>query len=90
MGGDGTILWDFLAGLLLLVSLFFCVISYIAYRRSGVRISGATLSYHLKRMVKRGVVKEEVCGREKRHTVENPEEVVTLLVTYRRSSLTPS
>jgi len=31
------ILSDFLAGLLLLSSLFFSVLSYLAYRRSGVR-----------------------------------------------------
>ncbi|HDD60357.1 transcriptional regulator [Thermoplasmatales archaeon ex4484_36] len=54
---------------------------------SGVRISGATLSYHLKRMVSRGIVKEEVRGREKHYTIADPDEIAALLVTYRRSFL---
>lgn len=53
----------------------------------GVKVSGATLTYHLKRMVSRGVVVEESAGREKHYTLADPDEVINLLITYRRSFL---
>ncbi len=48
-------------------------------------VSGATISYHLGRMVEKGILGMEIRGREHIYTVENPEMVADILITYRRS-----
>lgn len=50
-------------------------------------ISGGTLSYHVKKLVSRGVVKVEKVGRESRLTVIDPDKVADLLIVYRRTFL---
>ncbi len=50
-------------------------------------VTGATLSYHLKRMVAAGIVASRKEGRETRFEVLDPEKVADLLITYRRSFL---
>lgn len=50
-------------------------------------ISGGTLSYHIKKLVARGVVRLEKVGRESRMTVVDPDKVADLLIVYRRSFL---
>ncbi len=51
----------------------------------NLTISGATLSYHLKKMTAAGIVERNRVGRESRYTVKNPEMVADALITYRRS-----
>jgi len=48
-------------------------------------VSGGTLSYHIKRLVSKGVVSVEKVGRESRLTVVDPDKVSDLLIVYRRS-----
>jgi DNA-binding transcriptional ArsR family regulator len=48
-------------------------------------ISAGTLSYHIKKLVGRGLIKVEKVGRESRMTVLEPEIVSDLLIVYRRS-----
>jgi predicted transcriptional regulator len=50
-------------------------------------ISGGTLSYHIKKLVSKGVVKLEKVGRESRLTVIDPDKVADLLIVYRRTFL---
>jgi predicted transcriptional regulator len=50
-----------------------------------VRLSGPTLSFHLRKLRDAGIVHEEPDGRTKRLTVVDPERVANLLVTYRAS-----
>lgn len=50
-------------------------------------ISGGTLSYHLKKMVSKNIIKIEKMGRESRLTVIDPEKVADLLIVYRRTFL---
>ena len=50
-------------------------------------ISGGTLSYHVKKLVNRGVISLEKSGRESRLTVIDPDKVVDLLIVYRRTFL---
>jgi predicted transcriptional regulator len=50
-------------------------------------ISGGTLSYHIKKLVNRGVVRVEKSGRESRLSVIDPDKVVDLLIVYRRTFL---
>lgn len=50
-------------------------------------ISGGTLSYHVKKLVSRGVVKLDKVGRESRLTVIDPDKVADLLIIYRRTFL---
>ncbi|MHB8634253.1 MAG: winged helix-turn-helix transcriptional regulator [Thermoplasmatota archaeon] len=50
-------------------------------------LSGPTLSFHLAKMRRSGLVREEPDGRSKKLFLEDPERVATLLVTYRRSFL---
>lgn len=50
-------------------------------------ISGGTLSYHVKKLVSRGVVKLDKVGRESRLTVVDPDKVADLLIVYRRTFL---
>lgn len=50
-------------------------------------ISGGTLSYHIKKLVSRGVLKLEKVGRESRLTVIDPDKVADLLIIYRRTFL---
>jgi predicted transcriptional regulator len=53
----------------------------------SIDVTGATLSYHVKRMVTAGVVKAEKSGRETMLGVNEPEKVADLLITHRRSFL---
>lgn len=50
-------------------------------------ISGGTLSYHVKKLVTKGVVKLDRVGRESRLTVIDPDKVADLLIVYRRTFL---
>jgi len=50
-------------------------------------ISGGTLSYHVKKLVSKGVVKAERRGRESHLTVLDPDKVADLLIVYRRTFL---
>jgi DNA-binding transcriptional ArsR family regulator len=50
-------------------------------------ISGGTLSYHIKKLVSRGLIRIEKAGRESRMTVIDPDKVSDLLIVYRRSFL---
>src|SRR4030042_1823136 len=50
-------------------------------------ISGGTLSYHIKKLVSRGLIRVEKAGRESRMTVIDPDKVADLLIVYRRSFL---
>lgn len=50
-------------------------------------ISGGTLSYHVKKLVSRGVVKLDKVGRESRLSVIDPDKVADLLIVYRRTFL---
>ena len=54
---------------------------------SNFTISGGTLSYHIKKLVARGVLKLEKVGRESRMTVIDPDKVADLLIIYRRTFL---
>ncbi len=48
-------------------------------------VSGATISYHLKRMLEKGILLVEGSGREHFYTVRDPDMVADVLITYRRS-----
>ncbi len=48
-------------------------------------ISAGTLSYHIKKLVARGLIKIEKVGRETHMTVLEPDAVSDLLIVYRRS-----
>ncbi|MBU0684441.1 MAG: helix-turn-helix domain-containing protein [Thermoplasmatota archaeon] len=50
-------------------------------------ISGGTLSYHIKKLVSRGLIRMDKAGRESRMTVIDPDKVSDLLIVYRRSFL---
>jgi len=50
-------------------------------------VSGGTLSYHIKKLVSRGLIRVEKAGRESRMTVIDPDKVSDLLIVYRRSFL---
>lgn len=50
-------------------------------------ISGGTLSYHIKKLVSRGLIRVDKAGRESRMTVIDPDKVSDLLIVYRRSFL---
>ena len=50
-------------------------------------ISGGTLSYHIKKLVSRGLIRVDKAGRESRMTVIEPDKVSDLLIVYRRSFL---
>lgn len=52
---------------------------------SNFDISGATLSYHLKRMQAEGLVKAEKKGREMEYELVDVDKVVSLLIQYKRS-----
>ncbi len=53
----------------------------------GFTISGGTLSYHVKKLVAKGLVRVERTGRESHLTVIEPDKISDLLVVYRRSFL---
>lgn len=55
--------------------------------RDVVGVSGPTLSFHLNKLRKAELVREEPDGRTKRLYVVDPERVANVLVTYRRSFL---
>lgn len=48
-------------------------------------ISGGTLSYHIKKLAAKGLIRVERAGRESRMTVIEPDKVSDLLIVYRRS-----
>lgn len=48
-------------------------------------ISGGTLSYHIKKLISKGVITVEKVGRESRLTVIDPDKVADLLIVYRRT-----
>ncbi len=48
-------------------------------------ISGGTLSYHIKKLISKGVISVEKVGRESRLTVIDPDKVADLLIVYRRT-----
>jgi len=50
-------------------------------------ISGGTLSYHIKKLVSKGLIEVNKAGRESRMTVIEPDKVSDLLIVYRRSFL---
>jgi DNA-binding transcriptional ArsR family regulator len=50
-------------------------------------ISAGTLSYHIKKLASKGLIKVERVGRESRMTVIEPDKVSDLLIVYRRSFL---
>ncbi|MBM4248912.1 MAG: transcriptional regulator [Euryarchaeota archaeon] len=50
-------------------------------------VTGATLSYHLKRLCGEGVLSVARDGRESTYEVVDPDKVADLLITYRRSFL---
>lgn len=52
---------------------------------SNFTISGGTLSYHVKKLTAKGVIKVEKKGRESRMTVIDPDQVADLLIVYRRT-----
>lgn len=55
--------------------------------RHVVGVSGPTLSFHLNKLRKADLVRDEPDGRSKRLYVVEPERVASVLVTYRRSFL---
>lgn len=50
-------------------------------------ISGGTLSYHLRKLVRHGLLRNERVGRESRFWVIDPDSVADLLIVYRRTFL---
>lgn len=55
--------------------------------RDTLRMTGPTLTFHLNKLRKAEIVREEPDGRTKRLYVLDPERVANVLVTYRRSFL---
>ena len=55
--------------------------------RDQLGFTGPTLSFHLNKLRKAEIVREEPDGRTKRLYVVEPERVANVLVTYRRSFL---
>ena len=53
--------------------------------KAVVGLSGPTLSFHLAKLRRSGLVREEPDGRTKRLFLEDAERVASLLVTYRKS-----
>ena len=51
----------------------------------NLTVSGATLSYHLKKLTASGIVEKRKVGRESIYAVKNPGRVADALITYRRS-----
>ncbi|HIH01441.1 TPA: winged helix-turn-helix transcriptional regulator [Thermoplasmata archaeon] len=52
---------------------------------SNFTVSGGTLSYHIKKLTTKGVVRVEKKGRESHLTVVDPDKVADLLIVYRRT-----
>lgn len=55
--------------------------------REVLNVSAPTLSFHLNKLRKAGVLREEPAGRTKRLYLVDPERVANILVTYRASFL---
>lgn len=53
--------------------------------KSDLGIGGSTLSFHLKKMIRKEVVREEEDGGTKRFYVVDPESVSKTLITYKKS-----
>jgi predicted transcriptional regulator len=54
---------------------------------TAFRITHATLSYHLKRLERAGILSVEQKGRERIYSIEDPEGMEMLLVLYRTTLL---
>jgi predicted transcriptional regulator len=54
---------------------------------SSFNVSGATLSYHLKRMAEKGIVKQLRLGRESEFSLKDETKTMNLIIRYRRSFL---
>jgi predicted transcriptional regulator len=50
-------------------------------------VSGATISYHLKRMAQAEVVRQTKLGRETEYSIANEVKTINLIITYQRSFL---
>jgi len=50
-------------------------------------LSPSTISYHLARLVKKGILEKEIAGRESYFWVRKPEEVAFTIIKYRKSFL---
>lgn len=53
--------------------------------KEALQTSGATLSFHLKKLLEGGVVRDEKAGRTKHLFIDDDERVANVLVTYRKS-----
>ncbi len=52
---------------------------------NAFNVSGATISYHLKRMVEKNILSVRQSGRERIYEIKNPEAVMDVLIKYRKS-----
>ena len=52
-----------------------------------LNMSSSTISYHLNKLVKNGILNRENVGRENYYTVNNPKLVANTLIKYRKSFL---
>ncbi len=54
---------------------------------SKLNIRASTLSYHLSKLVKAGILAREIEGRENYYMVINPDRVAAIIIKYRKSFL---
>ncbi len=54
---------------------------------NAVGVSASTLSYHLGKLMKGGIIGKEVQGRETYYFVVDPESIAAIMIKYRRSFL---
>jgi predicted transcriptional regulator len=48
-----------------------------------IGVAKSTLSYHLKKLIKRAVIAEQSLGRDKTYTVANEKEIIDLLIRFK-------
>ncbi len=53
----------------------------------NLNVSSSTLSYHLNKLVKNGILERESVGRENYYTVKNPKLVANTIIKYKKSFL---
>lgn len=53
--------------------------------KNELKVSGSTLSFHMKRMIKKGVIEEDEEGGTKKFRVKDPEAVSRMLIRYKKS-----
>ncbi len=53
-------------------------------------VAPSTLSYHLKKLVKHGIISTTTYGEERGYSITNKEEIIRLLVQYKPFSITKS